>query len=325
MSMRSRASSSASCRLKFSPTVFTMNTPLITVCIPAYKAERYLQAALESVRAQHFTDWEIIVTEDGSCDGSEEIVRTFARTVSQPVIYNRHPQNLGLPATRNSGIAAAHGEWVALLDADDLWTPGHLEAAVELMPRTSAELIHSGSVLFDDETGHEIEVRAPSRELIADFPRSLFNGDYTIQPSSVVLRRRLWEDVGGFDPAFHYVEDREMWIRCARSGAQFAYTGFNTCLYRKHPTALSRHGVAMALASAQVFEKNIDWDAMPRRLRHIQAAAAWIAAGRIALRDDPGSARGFFGRALKHRALAPMAFGYWLAAAALNCTRGKTA
>ena len=302
-----------------------MKPPLISICIPAYNAERFLPAALESVRIQRFTDWELIVTEDGSRDSTEEIVREFARTVSQPVRYDRHEQNLGLPATRNTGIASARAEWIALLDADDVWTAGHLEAAAALTPGTPFELIHAGSVLFDSDTGREIEVRAPTPQMRAEFPRSLFYGEYCIQPSSVVLRRCLWEDVGGFDPTFRYAEDREMWIRCARSGARFSYTGLNTCLYRKHTNAMSRHGVAMALASARVFEKNIDWEAVPSRRRHLEAAGAWFAAGRIALRQDPRSARGFFGRALRHRLLAPAAFAYWLAATILNCTRSKAA
>lgn len=302
-----------------------MKSPLISICIPAYNAERFLPAALESVRAQRFSDWELIVTEDGSRDSAEDIVREFSRSVPQPVRYDRHAQNLGLPATRNTGIAAARGEWIALLDADDVWTTGHLESIAALVPGTDAEFIHSGSVLFDSDTGREIEVRAPSTQQVAEFPRSLFNGSYTIQPSSVVLRRALWEDVGGFDPTFRYVEDREMWIRCARTGARFLYTGLNTCLYRRHASALSRHGVAMALASARVYEKNIDWEAVPRRLRRNQAADAWMAAGRIALRKDPNSARDFFGRSLRHRALAPTAFGYWVAATVLDYTRGKTA
>lgn len=302
-----------------------MKPPLISICIPAYNAERFLPAALESVRAQRFTDWELIVTEDGSHDAAEDIVREFARTVPQPVRFDRHAQNRGLPATRNTGIAAARGEWIALLDADDVWMAGHLESAAALMRGSNAELLHAGSILFDSDTGRELEVRAPSAEAIADFPRSLFNGTYIIQPSSVVLRRQLWEDVGGFDPTFRYVEDREMWIRCARSGARFAYTGVNTCLYRKHASAMSRHGVAMALASARVYEKNIDWEAVPSRLRRTSAADAWLAAGRIALRDDPVSARDFFGKSLRHRALAPATYGYWLAAAVLQHTRGKAA
>ncbi len=302
-----------------------MSPPLISICIPAYHAEKYLPTALESVRTQRFANWELIVTEDGSRDRTENIVREFARSVPQSIRYERHPQNRGLPAARNTGVAAARGEWIALLDADDVWTAGHLESVADLIPQTSAELIHSGCVLFDGETDREIEVRAPAPHVVAEFPRSLFSGAYVIQSSSVVLRHELWEDVGGFDPTFRYAEDREMWIRCARHGAKFLYTGLNTCLYRKHPSSAARHGVAVALASARVFEKNIDWEAVPSRLRHTQAAAAWIAAGRIALRDDPHSARGFFGHALRHRAMHPPAFGYWLAATVLDYTRGKPA
>ncbi|HWA86524.1 MAG TPA: glycosyltransferase [Opitutus sp.] len=302
-----------------------MNPPLISICIPAFKAERYLPETLESVRAQRFTNWELILTEDGSRDGTAEIVRQFAASVPQTVRYDRHAQNLGLPATRNTGIAAARGEWIALLDSDDLWTAGHLETFAALLPHASAELLHSGAILIDSDTGRELGIRAPTPEVISEFPRSLFQGTYTIQPSSVVLRRRLWEDVGGFDPTFRYVEDREMWIRCARRGAKFHYTGVNTCLYRKHPSALSRHAAAMALASARVFEKNIDWEAMPRELRQTRAAEAWVAAGRITLRKDPASACIFFLRALRHRAFAPATFGYWLAASLLKLARGKPA
>jgi glycosyltransferase involved in cell wall biosynthesis len=302
-----------------------MKPPLISICIPAHNAEPFLHAALASVRAQRFTDWELIVTEDGSRDSTEEIVLEFARTVSQPVCYDRHEQHLGRPATRNTGIAASSGEWIALLDADDVWTAGHLEAAAALIRSRSAEVIYSGAVMFDSDTGREIEVSAPTTRELADFPRSLFNGVYSIEPSAVLLRRCLWEDVGGFDPTFSYAEDREMWIRCARTGAKFAYTGVNTCLRRRHSEPESQNEVAMALASARVFEKNIDWEVVPSQLRHTQAADAWFTAGRIALREDPGTARGFFGRALRHRAFAPAAFGYWVAASILNCTKSKVA
>ena len=98
----------------------TMEIPLISICIPAFKAERYLAETLESVRGQSFKDWELIVTEDGSRDGTEAIVGGFAGTVPQPVTYQRHDLNRGLPATRNTGIASARGTWIALLDSDDL-------------------------------------------------------------------------------------------------------------------------------------------------------------------------------------------------------------
>src|SRR5882757_9190931 len=104
--------------------------PQVSICIPAYRAERYLEATLKSIQGQTFRDWEVIVTEDGSKDRTEDIVRGFAATVNQSVLYNRHDVNHGLPATRNTGIVTARGTWIALLDADDLWQPDHLESLI---------------------------------------------------------------------------------------------------------------------------------------------------------------------------------------------------
>ncbi len=259
----------------------------VSICIPAYNAEKYLPAALESVRCQTFTDWELIVTEDGSRDGTEQIVNEFAARVPQPVRYLRNEINQGLPATRNSGISASRSDLIALLDADDIWEPDHLQVTIERITSTGADLAHGGSVLFDSDTGREIEVRAPSAETIAAFPLSLFEGDYIIQPSSAVMRKSLWERSGGFDPSFRYVEDREMWLRCARVGGRFVYTGKNTCRYRKHSEALSSHADEMAVACARVFDKHLTWNLIPQDVRIDYASGAWVAAARIVQRAHP--------------------------------------
>jgi glycosyltransferase involved in cell wall biosynthesis len=303
---------------------FGGGTPLISICIPAFNAERYLQETLNSVRLQSFEDWELIVTEDGSEDRTRQIVQKFSGSVTQAVRYQRHDVNKGLPATRNTGISAARGQWIALLDSDDLWSSNHLAMAVEAMRGSRADIIHGGSILFESDSGERIGVRAPSRQNINAFPTSLFCGDYVIQPSSVLIRRDLWDRVGGFDPSFRYVEDREMWLRCARSKAVFAYTGTETCFYRKHGGALTRHAAAMAVASAEVYEKNSDWDELPISLRRRSAAEAWRSAGRIVMRKDPQSARRFFARALRHQLVAPTTFAYLLAAAAFSLGRKET-
>jgi len=271
--------------------------PLVSICIPAYRAEKYLPQALESVRKQTFQDWELIVTEDGSKDGAEALVSAFAQSVSQPVRYQRHETNQGLPATRNTGIGASCSELIALLDADDCWVENHLETTVGKLLETGGDLVHSGSLLFDSDTGRELGIRAPSPAIIERFPLSLFEGDYIIQPSSVVLRKSLWERAGGFDASFRYVEDREMWLRCARTGARFVFTGANTCLYRKHGEALSTHSAEMAIACARAFEKQLDWDAIPGGLRRRSTAQAWVAAARILQRAEPRRAGEFLLRA----------------------------
>lgn len=271
-----------------------MNPVLISICIPAYKADRFLAETLDSVARQTYPHWELSVVEDGSQDRTEEIVADFAARVSQPVRYLRHDRNRGLPATRNTGIAAARGEWIALLDSDDLWTPDHLESLVPFTHDGQADLIHAGSILFQTDTGNIIEVRAPTQQMRRDLPQSLFTGDYIIQPASVLLRRALWERVGGFDPAFRYVEDRDMWLRCVRAGGRIVYSGRDTCLYRKHPAGLSTHSAAMAAAAASVFDKHLDWEAIPAALRRKHASETWAAAARLCQREDPRRSSGYF-------------------------------
>lgn len=274
-----------------------MSDPFLSICIPAYHAERYLPATLDSVRSQIYQNWELIVVEDGSMDGTEELVRAFSATVNQPIRFVRHERNQGLPATRNTGVSLAQSEWIVLLDSDDLWTPAHLGDLVAEAQKRTPDLVHSGSILFESNTGEELEIRAPSPQSLREFPLSLFQGRYMIQPSSVMLRKDLCSRVGGFDPAFRYVEDREMWMRCARGGAVFAFTGSNTCLYRKHQSALSTHSAEMAEASAQVFERHLDWDAIPRSIRRTRASEAWAAAGKLRQRRDPLRAADHFTRA----------------------------
>ena len=151
--------------------------PTFSICIPAYHAERYLPETLNSVRGQSFCDWELIVIEDGSKDCTEEITRTFASEVSQNVVFQRHAQNRGLPATRNTAIAQSKSNFIALLDADDYWKPNHLATIAAKLSTIEAELIHSGSVLFDSDSGQTLEVRAPSPEQVRNFPQSATNND----------------------------------------------------------------------------------------------------------------------------------------------------
>lgn len=276
-----------------------MTNPSVSICIPAFRAKAYIATALESIKTQIFSDWELIVTEDGSDDGTEELVRTFKTVVSQPVRWQRSERNRGLPATRNSGIAAARGEYIALLDADDYWAAEHIGSLRRTLVTTVADIAHSGSVLFDSKSGETLEVRAPNTDAIRNFPRSLYDLDYAIQPSSVMFTRRLLKRVNGFNDSFRYVEDREMWLRCARAGAKFAFSGKNTCFYRKHSAALSTHSAEMAIAGARVFQMHVNWSEIPFDIRIGSTTSAWIAAARIIQRREPRRAK-----ALLHRAVA---------------------
>lgn len=231
-------------------------TPAVSICIPAFKAERFLRETLESVRAQTSTDWELIVTEDGSRDGTEAIVAAFAATVPQLVRYTRHDRNRGLSATRNTGLAAAHGEWLALLDSDDLWLPDHLARCLAAAPRTGAALVFGGSSVFDSATGAELLRREPPVDRLHNLAGALHDGRLVIQPAATMFNRATFAAVGGFDPRFPICNDFDYWLRCARAGAALVYNGAVTLRYRKHPGALSSQSAKLIAESARVYLAN---------------------------------------------------------------------
>ncbi len=234
----------------------TAPVPTVSICIPAFKAERFLRETLESVRAQTFTDWELIITEDGSRDGTESVVTTFAASVPQPVRYTRHDSNRGLPATRNTGLALARGEWLALLDADDLWLPEHLTRCLAAAPASGPALIFGGSSVFDSDTGTELLRREPPPDRLHDLGGALHDGRLVIQPAAAMFNRAAFTAVGGFDPGFPICNDFDYWMRSARAGVALIYNGSVTLRYRKHPGAMSNKSAALIAESARIYLAN---------------------------------------------------------------------
>lgn len=255
--------------------------------MPAFKAERYLEATLASVRAQTFTDWELIIVEDGSEDRTEELVRAFARGGPQPVRYFRHEQNRGLSATRNTGFAKAEADLLALLDSDDLWRPGHLELSLGTLSASQADVVFSGCDIFDSDSGARLEERSPPPGAMHEFPRSLHDGRVIIQPSTVVLRREVIRRSGGFSTDFPICNDLECWFRIAKLGATFAYTGAVTGDYRKHATALSKRSADLVTERAAIHRLHRDWAAIPAAQKRRELWRHHRDAARMIMRRSP--------------------------------------
>jgi glycosyltransferase involved in cell wall biosynthesis len=266
-------------------------SPLVSICIPAYKAERFLAETLDSVRTQTFADWEVIVTEDGSRDRTEEIVRTFAGTVSQSVRYTRHDPNRGLPATRNAGLAEARGAWLALLDSDDLWQPDHLARCLAAAPATGAALVFGGSSVFDSDSGAELNRREPPADPDAALPGALHDGKLVIQPAAAMFNRAAFAAVGGFDPRFPICNDLDYWLRCCRAGVALVYNGAVTLRYRKHPGAMSNKSAALIAECARVLLANAGgFPGRPPAATRRAARHRFLDAARIVRATDPAAA-----------------------------------
>ena len=273
--------------------------PLVSICIPAYHAEKYISEALSSVCNQNFSDWELIVVEDGSDDRTEKMVNEVADKVQQPVQFHRHAKNMGLPATRNSGIKKATGKYVALLDADDYWKSNHLESIISLIEKDKADIAHSGSILFDSESGKELSIRSPKPEQETEFLNSLYDHSYIIQPSSAVINRNVFERIKYFDTDFNICDDMEFWFRAARNDCRFIYSGQKTCYYRKHENALSSNSAELVEEIAQVYLKHLGWPAYPMGFQIKTASRAFANAGRMHFGPNPSRSSSCYFKAWK--------------------------
>jgi glycosyltransferase involved in cell wall biosynthesis len=190
--------------------------PLISVVIPAHNAEKYIDEALASVCSQTFSDYEIIVIDDGSTDRTAEIASSYNGVLLLA------QDNLGAAAARNAGIRAARGRYVAFLDADDVWLPTKLEKqAAHLLENPRSEWSYTDALVFDAATRRTVcRIGERIRLYQGDILRPLLLRSFIPSPTPVVKRRALAE-AGFFDEARdrRIGEDWSMWLRIAERHA----------------------------------------------------------------------------------------------------------
>lgn len=189
-------------------------TPVVSVVVPTHNRARLLRRAVDSVLRQTFRDFELVIADDASTDGTAEVAASF-RDVRVRVVHL--PVNEGVAAARNAGIAASAGEFIALLDDDDEWLPDKLRQQVVRFSRSDASVgaQYCGHHEVDEESGRVVATQNPSmRGQI--FESMLLQG--RLAPTSTwLVRRSCFEQCGGFDSSFAYGEDFDMWLRIART------------------------------------------------------------------------------------------------------------
>jgi glycosyltransferase involved in cell wall biosynthesis len=188
----------------------------VSVVIPTFNRPSMLTRALESVAVQRpRPPAEVIVVDDGSTQDLGPVVERFEVTLI------RHPQNRGLSAARNTGVAAASWPWIALLDSDDEWLPHHLAT---LWPLRDEHLLVAASALRCASDGTEDRVQGPLRDgpLLLESPATLLYPDNFICPSAVMARREAIEAAGGFEAREGVVEDLYLWCRLLDAGTGVA-------------------------------------------------------------------------------------------------------
>jgi len=274
--------------------------PLISVLIPAYNAGPFLRRALESVRAQAYPAWEIIVVEDGSHDDTEAHVRAFARGVSQRVRYENQGVCQGVSAARNRAMALAEGDVFTFLDADDWWTPGHLASGLATLQK-GAEICFSGFHIYDEPSQSERESVVP--EIPREPLTSLFRSNFIQTSSLVMVRREAAQKAGGFDPALKVGEDCDFWMRILAAGGRLACTGQPTCYYVKHGGSAMTKTLVVAEHAVQFYRKHLASPFLPAALRNTLYAASLANLGRLVRSADSARAQSLFLKAWRARPL----------------------
>lgn len=187
--------------------------PVVSVLIPAYNAEKYLSETIQSVLEQTFTDYEIVIIDDGSRDGTERVVRSF----SDPRIRFFRKENGGPASARNVGLKMAQGKWIAFLDSDDLWLPEKLDIQIKVATEhPSAGLIYSDCVRFGEKGLEEVRstIFRPGSGNV--FWKLISEGNF-IGTLTVIAKREILLACSGFDesPEIQGSEDYDLWIRVA--------------------------------------------------------------------------------------------------------------
>jgi len=228
----------------------TLRNPLVSIVIPNFNHAQYLGAAIASVLTQTYTPVEIIVVDDGSTDQSRVVVAQFGnqiRTIWQ--------ENQGLSAARNTGIRASKGEYIGLLDADDLYEPYFLETLfTRLRVNPDADGIYCGYQFVDQHNNalSQIEARLIPAAQLHD---TLLDGNFFV-PESMLVHRRCYTRAGAFDEKLRACEDWDMWLRIT---SQYKIIGTSVVLTRHRVLAgsMSSDPTRMIVNRMAVLKKHL--------------------------------------------------------------------
>lgn len=254
-----------------------MSRPLVSVLVTTYNHEAYVEQALDSVRAQDFEDYELLIADDASTDGTVEVVRAWLERTGAPAYLDAHPTNIGLCASRNRALRRARAPLVCSLSGDDWYAPDRLSRQAPFLlaqPATVAAVYSDVRTVAPDGTVIEPSYLSPGHP---EPPPSgaIFDQVHAhcfLPALGVMVRRSAIDAVGGYDESLAF-EDWDMWLRLA-DRFDFAYLDAVVGSWRVLPTSLSHAGFAtprLQASMAAVHAKWLDRDAQSRRV-----SARWI-------------------------------------------------
>lgn len=228
-------------------------SPRVSVVIPAYNVETYLAAALDSLLQQSLTDFEALIVDDGSTDGTAAVAQGYVDRDRRFQLLQK--PNGGLSSARNHGMAAARADYIALLDADDAYHPDKLQAHVaQLDQNPQIAVAYSASRIMRDD-GDLTWMPMSGKPLHSDWLFALLCKNCVGHGSNGVFRRSLLDQVGNFDETLRSCEDIDFWLRIAAlDGGGFYRDSQPLAYYRVRPSGLSFNFRQMEATYRRVLE-----------------------------------------------------------------------
>jgi Glycosyl transferase family 2 len=229
-----------------------VDPPKVSIIIPAYNIARFVAEALDSVRAQTFRDFEIVIINDGSPDTAE--FEKALEPYMDDIVYLRQ-ENTGAGAARNIAIEHARGELLAFLDGDDIWLPGFLESQVGLMERNGYDMVYCDAIMFgmpSAEGRRFMESAGSSGEVTVN---SILDFSCNAITSGTVAKRQAVVDAGMFEWEKVRAHDFHLWLRMLKNGARVGYQKKVLLKYRVHLDSLSGDSVQRVQREIDVFKR----------------------------------------------------------------------
>lgn len=224
--------------------------PTVSIIMPAYNAEPFIAEAICSVLSQSITDWELIVIDDGSTDGTQKIVTEFSQADARiKSVVNE--ENMGVARTRNRGLDICHGKYVALLDSDDYWKPNFLEEMLSRAEETKADLIYCSYEIVDEQ----------GKKICNDFivpPTTTFEESIvqTVISCSTVLMTNQLAKTNRF-PTNIYHEDSALWFQILRNGGTARGISQVLACYRQRANSRSSGKLISAVRRWEIYRKHL--------------------------------------------------------------------
>lgn len=286
------------------------SAPVISVCIPTYNRKEYLKETLESVFAQTYKDYEVIVVDDGSADGTGEMIKQVGRDVRY-----HWQENAGDASARNKLIELAAGKYITFLDSDDLLIPDAVGRMVAVIEHEAEPIIVYGPYLRIDESGKVIG--KSKRKLYSGFVTKYLFQEILIHSCGSMFPRDILQKAGGFDTSLPVCSDYDLWLRLS---LEYRYIALPepTFKRRRHSGNLSAGSLQNRIIELEVlkrfyYEKGGD-AVVPRRIAMDKLSREEYKVGKYSLLEkDYASAAGRFRKSLSLHPNVKALFGWGLA------------